>query len=656
MKEKVNLKSSLIFVGLSSAIALAAVVSSNTHFGTDKISNVVTLESTATSSESKLEPLEVINTVSIEPGVVSGSSLIKSSEASKDALQGLNLKQIVDTLDIAELTSSLGLSRLPDEDSVPLMNNEILVQGDETEVLRKLIEKIGGLVTHELPIVGGVGVRVTDFQLEILERLPLFVKSTLNQPIFISSALDHCLVYGSHVTDLTANKIRWNLYNARDMKANIKQMTFAWPEDLGNVNLVKFNGKTVFLSLLNQQNGELTLDADTLLSSANLNAYEDSTLELTFSRFGTENYEQRDFSMDVQFEEGCDRSLVKGYDTQAKFDDSNSYYVNNIGADKLHDKGITGKNVTVAVIDSGLWGAHSALNSNTKNQLRIKAAYDAIEGRVVKASDITDENSHGTHITGIIANSDRAVIGGQTHTYYQGVAPDVNLVVVKAFHEDGHSTYLNALRGLQYIYDNHEVLNIRILNLSFGGPPRSNYWDDPINQAVMALWEKDVVVVTSAGNTGPKEMTIGVPANVPYVISVGAITDNYTQDNQHDDSLLSFSSQGPTHEAFIKPDMVAPGGHMFSLANKDMYVPSKFPHYMVGDDRFIMSSTSQATGVVSGIVALMLQNEPSLSANDVKCRLMSSTTMAQINGKLAYSPFQQGSGSDASPEAERHQS
>ena len=372
MKEKVNLKSSLIFVGLSSAIALAAVVSSNTHFGTDKISNVVTLESTATSSESKLEPLEVINTVSIEPGVVSGSSLIKSSEASKDALQGLNLKQIVDTLDIAELTSSLGLSRLPDEDSVPLMNNEILVQGDETEVLRKLIEKIGGLVTHELPIVGGVGVRVTDFQLEILERLPVFVKSTLNQPIFISSALDHCLVYGSHVADLTANKIRWNLYNARDMKANIKQMTFAWPEDLGNVNLVKFNGKTVFLSLLSQQNGELTLDADTLLSSANLIAYEDATLELTFSRFGTENYEQRDFSMDVQFEEGCDRSLVKGYDTQAKFDDSNSYYVNNIGADKLHDKGITGKNVTVAVIDSGLWGAHSALNSNTKNQLRIK--------------------------------------------------------------------------------------------------------------------------------------------------------------------------------------------------------------------------------------------------------------------------------------------
>ena len=92
--------------------------------------------------------------------------------------------------------------------------------------------------------------------------------------------------------------------------------------------------------------------------------------------------------------------------------------------------------------------------------------------------------------------------------------------------------------------------------------------------------------------------------------------------------------------------MVAPGGHMFSLANKDMYVPNKFPQYMVGDDRFIMSGTSQASGVVSGMVALILQNDPSLSANDVKCRLLGSTTMAQLpDGKLAYSPFQQGAGS-----------
>ena len=90
-------------------------------------------------------------------------------------------------------------------------------------------------MTHELTIVGGIGVRVTDLQLEILEGLHVFIKPTLNQPIFTSSALDHCLVYGSHVSDLTENKIRWNLYNARDKIANVQQMTFTWPETLGNV-------------------------------------------------------------------------------------------------------------------------------------------------------------------------------------------------------------------------------------------------------------------------------------------------------------------------------------------------------------------------------------------------------------------------------------
>ena len=566
--------------------------------------------------------------------------------ASSNGLLGLNLTQVVTTADVSELTTSLGLPDVPVVDSILKMDNEILIQGGEIKVLRELIEKVGGLVTHELPLVGGIGVRVSDLQLAILQKLPSsLIKITKNDAVFTSSALDHCSVYGSHVVDLTANKIRWNLYNAKDMHANAEEMTFTWPERLDNVRSVTFNGRLVYWSLFGRQNGELTLDANALKRYANLDAYESATVEVSFTRYGADNYNQGDFSMDVEFAQGCDRSLVKGYDTQANSEDSNSYYVNNIGADELHDNGITGKDVTVAVIDSGLWAAHSALNKNTANRSRISAAYDALEDTEVKISNMTDENSHGTHITGIIANSDRAVVDGQMRSYYQGVAPDANLVVVKAFYEDGHSTYLDALRALQYIADNHEALNIRVVNLSFGAPPRSNYWDDPINQAVMALWEQDVVVVTSAGNTGPSAMTIGVPANVPYIISVGAISDNYTQDNPNDDTLLSFSSQGPTHEAFIKPDMVAPGGHMFSLANEDMYVPSKFPQYMVGKDRFIMSGTSQASGVVSGVVALMLQNDPSLSANDVKCRLMSSTTMAQVNGKLAYSPFQQGSGS-----------
>jgi subtilisin family serine protease len=61
-----------------------------------------------------------------------------------------------------------------------------------------------------------------------------------------------------------------------------------------------------------------------------------------------------------------------------------------------------------------------------------------------------------------------------------------------------------------------------VVNLSFGAEPQSYYWDDPLNQAVMLLWQAGIVVVTSAGNRGPDAMTIGVPGNVPYVITVGA--------------------------------------------------------------------------------------------------------------------------------------
>ena len=99
---------------------------------------------------------------------------------------------------------------------------------------------------------------------------------------------------------------------------------------------------------------------------------------------------------------------------------------------------------------------------------------------------------------------------------------------------------------------------IRVLNLSFSAAPQSHYWDDPINQAVMALWQAGVVVVASAGNTGPDAMTIGVPGNLPYIITVG-VSDGMTPQTFDDDYLASFSSCGPTAEGFVKPEIVAPG-------------------------------------------------------------------------------------------------
>ena len=191
-----------------------------------------------------------------------------------------------------------------------------------------------------------------------------------------------------------------------------------------------------------------------------------------------------------------------------------------IGADLLFDEGIDGTGVTVAVIDTGMWYSYNDLKNDLSGDNRIVAEYDAIANKVAHSKD---EAGHGTHITTVIAGTKISDSGEP-----QGVAPNVKLVNVKAFGDDGSGSYADVIRALNWVVTNKNTYNIRVVNLSFSAPPRSHYWDDPINQAVMAAWKAGIVVVASAGNTGPDPMTIGVPGNVPYVITVGAMSDNWT--------------------------------------------------------------------------------------------------------------------------------
>src|SRR6202022_5054514 len=99
---------------------------------------------------------------------------------------------------------------------------------------------------------------------------------------------------------------------------------------------------------------------------------------------------------------------------------------------------------------------------------------------------------------------------------YLSIAPQANLVAVRAFDGTGSGRYADVIAGLNWIVANRTKYNIRVLNLSFGAPPQSNYWDDPLNQAVMAAWQAGIVVVTAPGNEGPAAMTTGGPGTVPY--------------------------------------------------------------------------------------------------------------------------------------------
>jgi len=283
-----------------------------------------------------------------------------------------------------------------------------------------------------------------------------------------------------------------------------------------------------------------------------------------------------------------------------------------------------------------------ALNKGANNQTRILAQYDAIENTFDpwELFSSTDELGHGSHISSIIVSSAQDSTGT-----YNGVAPNANLISVKAFDDQGVGSYLDVIRGIEWVVANKETYGIRVINMSFSAPVNSHYWDDPLNQAVMRAWEAGIVVLAAAGNNGPDAMTIGVPGNTPYVITVGAMSDNYTPDDGSDDILASFSSAGPTYEGFVKPEVVAPGGHMLGLMEDHMGLAEAHPDFHFGGRFFTMSGTSQATAVTTGIVALMLDADPNLTPDDVKCRLMVSANPAVDSaGQLAYSIFQQGAG------------
>jgi serine protease AprX len=157
------------------------------------------------------------------------------------------------------------------------------------------------------------------------------------------------------------------------------------------------------------------------------------------------------------------------------------------------------------------------------------------------------------------------------------------------------------------------------------------------------------VVVASAGNTGPEPITIRVPGNAPYVITVGTVSDNWTPGDPSDDVLASFSAAGPTYDGFVKPELVAAGGgHMLGIMDHGNHkIARDHPEWITTDGRlYVMSGSSQsAAAVVSGVVALILEADPTLSPDDVNCRLMATARPAvHANGHLAYSILQRGAG------------
>jgi serine protease AprX len=280
--------------------------------------------------------------------------------------------------------------------------------------------------------------------------------------------------------------------------------------------------------------------------------------------------------------------------------------------------GATGKGVGVAVIDTGIAGDLVDFNSST-------GASRVVESAVTNpdATTATDLYGHGTHVAGIIAgNSNARPWGDPLRGDYIGVAPDANLVSVKASDEDGQSTVLDVIYGLQFVVDHKADYNIRVVNLSLDSTTAQSYKTDPLDAAAEAAWFNGIVVVAAAGNRGTDDDAVSyAPANDPYVITVGATDDNNTG-GASDDTIADWSSRGVTQDGVQKPDIYAPGAHIVSNLAPGSVFTTLCPACVSGGGQYIRAGgTSMAAPMVAGGVADVLQGHPSWTPNQVKAAL-----------------------------------
>lgn len=292
--------------------------------------------------------------------------------------------------------------------------------------------------------------------------------------------------------------------------------------------------------------------------------------------------------------------------------------------------GYDGAGVGIAIIDSGIAGWHddlTYLGSNPKVKVvagqRLTHFVDFVNARTAAY----DDNGHGSHVAGIIAGN-----GYDTRGARAGIAPGANLVSLKVLNERGGGYISNVIAALDWVVTNGASYNIRVVNLSVGAAVTQSYRTDPLTIAAKRVVEAGVIVVSAAGNIGKNPITgkvqygaITAPGNAPWVLTVGAYSHMGTL-RRADDTMASFSSRGPTARDYLaKPDVVAMGVGIVSLAapGSTMYT-TKAAYLLNGSiataykPYLSLSGTSMAAPIVTGTLALMLQANPGLTPNLAK--------------------------------------
>jgi subtilisin family serine protease len=268
--------------------------------------------------------------------------------------------------------------------------------------------------------------------------------------------------------------------------------------------------------------------------------------------------------------------------------------------------------VVVAVLDSGVDYTHEDLAPNMwKRPASVAAYHDAELGSVDdengfnavdNASDPMDDNGHGTHCAGIIGAE------GGNNVGITGVSWHVRIMPLKFMNSGGFGTTKDAIEAINYVINRKQAgVNVRIISASWGSTQKSRALEDAIRKA----GENDILFIAASGNAATdNDRTPHYPSsyNVPNVVSVAALDRN--------DQLASFSNYGLKSVA-----IAAPGKDILSTWLGNAYEEK--------------SGTSMATPVVSGVAALIVAENPRISVNQLKKRLLASVDpLPALKGKI----------------------
>ena len=283
--------------------------------------------------------------------------------------------------------------------------------------------------------------------------------------------------------------------------------------------------------------------------------------------------------------------------------------------------GYDGSGVTVAVIDTGIDSLHVGLDDqdddNSTNDPKVIAFYDAVNnpdktnGTEIQAYD---DQGHGTHCAGTVAGT-----GAPTYEH-PGMAPQAFLVGVKVLDAGGSGSFATVMAGMQWTVDHRYEFNIRAASMSLGGPGPIEWTsdeEDSVNRYANEMVRAGITMLIAAGNSFASAQ-IGTPGSAEDVITVGALDKNT--------AIAVYSSQGPTEEGRVKPNVAFVGSDVMSAQHNS------------GDGYVAFSGTSMATPGVAGTVALMLQANPDLSPFDVRNILQETATYRQCHYMFANEP------------------